>query len=592
MAVTTCTVGKDTGGDCTGGLRTRCTDPSTSLPIVQGAFAAGAYGCRDYWVGGGSLAELAAIGLLRGYACGEIDQGNPPAQLPWDVPMDCAPFGTLSAECPSGGCVYVPTGSTCMNCTSILPADPPSAPTTALERATSVMCSKVQWDPALQVPCCLGLFDTGASTSVAPDGRTLTAQQLCDPRWCQKDPAGVCGQALAATCSATWTNADGHAYPLVVQKGHPCNAWYESVLGAADDGGSSARAFPAVDALVEDFCNRYPDSPACGCFLGNTQKCAPKCVLYSSVSAGGGGGGGTTVSAVGPADGSQDPPIPLSVADAVCLNPACKNPLALQTWDTMRTQRTCPEEVCFQVLEGVTVSIGEITARGIYIADQTMVCKGTPTVSAAEPVPVAGRGVYVWPLGVNTAGSVSSQPIEIEVYNLTAPPGAPYAFEVRAGNAWPAGVSFAPAGGTVSADGGTEPVFVQLTADPTVLPGSTAPQDLVVQFVPTATGSDGSPLGATVQTTVRMVPFRTGVPPQPACGAVPCPDPGQEGRVVIVHALPAWWRYVMYAVYGVLVLGVLLVGLGLWMRARTRARARSSVQGARTERSPPMGEEP
>jgi len=527
------------------------------MQAVSTANEYSAYGCRIYDIAVGSLAQTDVVAILRDYQCKQQVGPSEPVRL-----KGCAPLEADPVECPSHQCVYANT-TTLVQCNYEIP-NPGGAPNLRTDQVGVSFCTKVQWDSAHALPCCLGLFDSGASQTATHSGTGVpyTAQQLCDPRWCLGDPAGVCGSVIAKTCSATFTDREGAVRPLLVQKGHPCNQYYENVIGAVDSGADSGRGFPALDAIVERFCQQYPKSPSCACFLGQTADCAPNCKPYVSLS-----DSSAYVQVVGPADGSRDPPFPLSIADAVCLNTACRDPMALQTWDTLKTQDTCPQDICFQVLEGLSISIGVASASGIFVNDSDLVCKVDPTISKGKALPVVGRGVYVWPIGIDTAGQPAGSPIEVEVYNKALPGADPFEYLVQVDGAWPAGLGFAPRSGTAPADGATEPSYVQVLIDNTQFDPKTPPQDLKLQFVPTDTST-----GSAVETTIRLVPFQTGLPPQPPCGQVPCPDPGKEGRVIKVYKPPPWYRWALLGAIAFLVFGLIVAVVGAAV-ARKRVRA-------------------
>jgi len=230
-------------------------------------------------------------------------------------------------ECPTGGCQYVSRNDPCCTWEGLDPENPDS-PEIACLGCADFKCDKAVWDEHYRAPCCLGLIDSGSETY-------SVSSILCDPRWCPLDPTGNCGEVLMLTCSSTYTQPDGSVWPLVSKQNHPCRTWY---TGALQQGEGSKVAY--VDSMIEGFCDKYPESKACACYLtrnANKGCTAPPCTLpYTSISEG-------NPVAVGYADGKSNPPIPINVVDRACMNSNCASEYSLKTYSIQKELHNCPQ---------------------------------------------------------------------------------------------------------------------------------------------------------------------------------------------------------------------------------------------------------
>ena len=305
-----------------GWLQNACNSPTPDDMRI--AFAFNRVGCRGQYSVHTSGTSTSVIGIFNG----DLFQGvpEPNNQLkpycdegymecyahhpeifppPTEVPACPSEFGFIpkEVECPTNACLYTARLDPCAVYETNLGI------ANSRTGASRPKCDKTQWDSHWKLDCCLGIIDSNPTY-------TSVTTTLCDPRWCPNDPTGVCSTAIFATCSATYTQADGSVMPLALKEGHACNVWYAN---AVQEGFGERLA--VVSDLGIEFCGKYPDSPACACLLSvqRAQKgcTTPPCdVPYTSLTNG-------NPAAVGFADGASNPPMPVNVVDHVCLVPQC-----------------------------------------------------------------------------------------------------------------------------------------------------------------------------------------------------------------------------------------------------------------------------
>lgn len=557
-----------------------------------------------------SSVSAACFGLQNGNAYDETQFGiaacADPANAPRLNPLVCT--GSDAAQCaflmpkPTG--LNIPINyqlsTTAQMTVSNDPANPSSCPdvTTAsvasstlgwLTLLLQVGCIQTQWPwntaSAAMTACCA---QTGWASV------TASATAYCKPSWNPFDPQGDCEPVMAAACraaSVTRTDTDGSVttvHGFLGPSDTACGQWYRDALNGAT--WVPHTRWPVIDAEIYAYCATPDADPtACACVNfgapGTSGLCslAPAtsattatgsgatpagCFMYASVSQPGTASGGMPgVSVVGLQNASDG--FPLGLSDYACVEPSCAFPTgatvtSLLPYDVVfaRSSRgTCPADICFSVVEGLTVSVGTVEAgQGIYIGDAVDQCDGAAGTTSGDAPAVVSPATQTSLLYVNPYSGdcpIGQCGAEATWTFVSANPN-PLNWTVTTGSGWPDWIDFADPEATSGTTAVNTPVQALFTiSDVTRVPLGT--HDLPV------TVSDQVFARVRASGTLRVMAVSAQGPRPPV---PPAPNPGQ-GIPVIPAPRSAMAGWVPYGIAAAACLAlVFLAALVVALKAR------------------------
>jgi hypothetical protein len=299
---------------------------------------------------------------------------------------------------------------------------------------SSAWCSKIAFDGAWQIPCCLGSFTsmTMYADGINPNEPIDMGSVFCDPLWHPKDPEAICAPVIVDACSGTTSNG----IPRLLDPSDGCSEWYMTLLATQRDDPIAQAKWTYANEMVRQVCDSH-DIPQCSCFNYSPYGTISN-VLYTSVS----GlpvipnttGGVRQMQLV--ATSSDGSIVPVDFSDYVCTQPDCDydvttegiitfggKPIqsltelpSLVTSDIIDRSETCPETLCLQVILDETININQIDANYVYSADNKLVCTGSAgTITEGAPSPYSSLNTTLWP--INTNDTLAVYQFSINVMN-------------------------------------------------------------------------------------------------------------------------------------------------------------------------------
>ena len=340
----------------------------------------------------------------------------------------------------------------------------------------ATFCIRRKWDTTYKRDCCLRtLYDRpeiGSFSKQLPGNvwyygnRSVSTVNLdvarsqtvisvssydlyCDPEWCPGSQE--CDAVLYDVCQwSTTTNAGGKIHSALVP-GTLCAEWYSNAIGNSL---LSNNDWTLVDGMINNYCffSSSGDTQSCACVLPLAQGLPP--IYYSSCSEYGISSGDCPpevfgVRPVGVFNTETENSI--AVSDYVCSNLACLQAAtgegAFLSSGIAARARNCPQSVCTLLLMSESLTVNQISVRGVYVFNTSQICTSKSFSSAVPTFSIETfTGIdWFWDVTNRTLTSKDSSK-QVFVQNGPVPLEATYTFFTPD---WIVGQTFSGAGGSV-----------------------------------------------------------------------------------------------------------------------------------------------